>query len=54
MKRIDRTILQLLLVAFASLFLSACAIFGDPTELDDTKGWQANRIYAEGAQKMQD
>ncbi len=49
-----KRILPLLLVVLTSLFLSACAIFGDPTELDDTKGWQADRIYAEGAQKMQD
>jgi len=34
--------------------LSSCAIFGDPTELDDTKGWQADRIYAEGEAKMID
>ena len=37
-----------------ALFLSGCAIFGDPTELDETKGWQADRIYAEGEQKMLD
>ena len=37
-----------------SLFISGCAIFGDPTELDETKGWQADRIYAEGEQKMID
>lgn len=36
------------------LMLSGCAIFGDPTELDETKGWQADRIYAEGEQKMID
>lgn len=28
-------------------WLSGCAIFGSPTELDETKGWQADRIYAE-------
>ena len=37
-----------------ALFISGCAIFGDPTELDETKGWQADRIYAEGEQKMLD
>ena len=36
------------------LLLSGCAIFGDPTELDETKGWQADRIYAEGEQRMLD
>lgn len=40
-----------LLLPFA---LTGCAIFGDPTELDDTKGWQADRIYAEGEAKMID
>lgn len=34
--------------------LSSCAIFGDPTELDDTRGWQADRIYAEGEAKVID
>ena len=54
MNRITYSILQLLFALLLSLFLSACAIFGEPTELDETKGWQADRIYAEGAQKMQD
>lgn len=36
------------------LLLTSCAIFGDPTALDETKGWQADRIYAEGEQKMID
>ena len=54
MNRIAYSILQLLSVLLLSLFLNACAIFGAPTELDDTKGWQADRIYAEGEQKMQD
>lgn len=52
--RIAAPILQLLSIALLALFLQACAIFGDPTELDDTKGWQADRIYAAGAEKMQD
>jgi outer membrane protein assembly factor BamD len=43
-----------LLALFCTLLLSACAIFGDPTELDDTKGWQADRIYEAGEEKMQD
>lgn len=28
-------------------WLSGCSIFGSPTEIDETKGWQADRIYAE-------
>jgi len=54
MNRIPYTILQLLSALLLSLFLSGCAIFGAPTELDDTKGWQADRIYQEGVLKMQD
>lgn len=53
-KHITNAILPLLLVGISALFLSACAIFGDPTELDDTKGWQAERIYQAGEEKMQD
>lgn len=34
--------------------LNGCAIFGEPTELDDTKGWTADRIYREGEVKMAD
>lgn len=43
-----------LLALFCTLLLSGCAIFGDPNELDDTKGWQADRIYEAGEEKMQD
>ena len=42
------------LVIFCALILSGCSIFGAPTELDDTKGWQADRIYQEGEDKMND
>jgi len=53
-----KRILPLLFKSIAALLLplvlTSCAIFGDPTELDDTKGWQADRIYAEGEQKMLD
>jgi outer membrane protein assembly factor BamD len=52
--RITTRILPLLCIALLALFLQACAIFGDPTDLDDTKGWQADRIYAAGAESMQD
>jgi len=47
-------ILPLLCVGLLALFISGCAIFGDPNEIDDTKGWQADRIYQEGEQKMLD
>ena len=53
-KRILPLIQTLFLALFISSFLSGCALFGDPTELDDTKGWQAQRIYEEGALKMAD
>jgi outer membrane protein assembly factor BamD len=42
------------LALLLTLFLAGCSIFGAPTELDDTKGWQADRIYQEGETKMQD
>jgi len=47
-------ILPLILVFISALFLNGCAIFGAPTELDETKGWQAERIYAAGQEKMID
>lgn len=51
-KRILPLIQTLLLALFISSVLNGCAIFGAPTQLDDTKGWQADRIYEEGALKM--
>lgn len=54
MKRILPLIQSLALALFLTSLLGGCAIFGDPTELDDTKGWQARRIYEEGALKMAD
>lgn len=38
----------------AAISLSACAIFGDPTPLDETKGWNEQRLYAAGQEKMID
>jgi outer membrane protein assembly factor BamD len=35
-----------------ALFLSACAIFGDPTEIDETKGWSVQRLYSEAEALM--
>jgi len=52
--RILPLIQTLFLALFLSLALNGCAIFGDPTEIDDTKGWQADRIYEEGEAKMRD
>lgn len=46
--------MKYILILMFTLLLNACAIFGDPTELDDTKGWTAERIYQEGADKMRD
>ena len=54
MKHIDKYILQLLSAWLLTLFLQGCAVFGAPTDLDDTKGWQADRIYQAGEEKMQD
>lgn len=34
------------------LFLSGCAIFGDPTEIDETRGWNVQRLNDEAALAM--
>ncbi len=52
-KRQVKRILPFILL-FLSTFLAGCAIFGDPTEVDDTKGWSAERIYQEAEAKMID
>ena len=54
MKRILPLLYKSIAALLLPLILASCAIFGDPTELDETKGWQADRIYAEGEQKMID
>lgn len=46
--------MKYILILSFTLLLNACAIFGDPTELDDTKGLSAERIYEKGAEKMRD
>jgi outer membrane protein assembly factor BamD len=51
-KRILPLIQSLFLALFLGLALGGCAIFGDPTELDDTKGWSAEKIYEVGAERM--
>jgi outer membrane protein assembly factor BamD len=40
------------LAFIAVLFLSACAIFGDPTEIDETKGWNVQRLNNEAEVAM--
>ena len=42
------------LVGIMLLFISSCAIFGPPTELDDTKGMNAQRIYEVASEKIAD
>lgn len=51
-KRILPLIQSLFLALFLGLAVGGCAIFGDPTELDDTKGWSAEKIYEVGAESM--
>ncbi len=54
MKRILPLLSRSIAALLLPFVLSSCAIFGDPTELDDTAGWQADRIYAAGEAKMID
>ncbi|HWT28905.1 MAG TPA: outer membrane protein assembly factor BamD [Methylophilaceae bacterium] len=42
------------LALIAVLWLTGCAIFGAPTEIDETKGWPVQRIFSEAEQKMRD
>lgn len=53
-KRILPLIQSLFLALFFGLTLNGCAIFGAPTELDETKGWQADKIYEAGEASMID
>ena len=46
--------MKYILILMFALLINGCAIFGAPTELDDTKGWTAERIYQEGEAKMRD
>lgn len=36
----------------ATMLLSGCAIFGDPTELDETKGWSVQKLYSSAEEFM--
>ena len=42
------------LAFFVAIWLAGCSIFGAPTEIDETKTWQADRIYQEADAKMRD
>lgn len=46
----------LALLALFTLLSSGCAIFGDPTEVDETKGWNVQKIFdaAEGFMRDRD
>ena len=44
--------MRILTVVIMMLFLESCAIFGPPTELDDTKGMAADKIYALASEKL--
>jgi outer membrane protein assembly factor BamD len=46
--------MRIAIVVIMMLFLESCAIFGAPTELDDTKGMSADRIYALASEKLTD
>jgi len=46
--------MRIAIVIIMMLFLESCAIFGAPTELDDTKGMSADRIYALASEKLTD
>jgi outer membrane protein assembly factor BamD len=41
-------------ILIAAISMSACAIFGNPNPLDETKGWSEQRLYATGQEKMVD
>lgn len=36
------------------LFLAGCAVFGDPTEIDETKGWSVQQINSAAEERMRD
>lgn len=47
-------ILPLILVLLSALLLNGCIIFGDPNPPDETKGWQADRLYEAGTLQMRE
>jgi len=46
--------MRIAIVVIMMLFLESCAIFGPPTELDDTKGMSPDKIYVLASEKMTD
>ncbi|HEY3325543.1 MAG TPA: outer membrane protein assembly factor BamD [Novimethylophilus sp.] len=44
----------LALLSLFTLLSSGCAIFGDPTEIDETKGWGVQKIYAAAEDRMRE
>ena len=46
--------LALITAVLLTSWLTACAIFGEPNELDETKGWTVQRIYEEAETRMND
>lgn len=42
------------LALFLALLLSGCFIFGNPTEVDETKGWTVQKLYNEATISLQD
>lgn len=46
--------MKYILILLTSLILNGCAIFGPPTEVDETRGWSPDRIYEEASIKMRD
>src|SRR5690606_33479744 len=37
-----------------TILLGGCSIFGAPTVLDETKGWNLERLYSEAETKMRE
>lgn len=46
--------LAFITTVIVTIWLTGCSIFGSPTVIDETKGWQVQRIYEEGEAKMRD
>jgi outer membrane protein assembly factor BamD len=46
--------MKYILILLLACLINGCAIFGSPTEIDDTKGWPAERIYQEASIKSKD
>ncbi len=54
MKRILPLLYRTIGALLLPFILSSCSIFGDPTDIDATKGWQVERLYAEAEGRMTD